>query len=299
MTAHLSRTRNQNPDLDLSIQRVIRAPKQTIWNAWTTPDQLAQWWIPAPLQLRVDSLELTPGGAFVTRMSEDGTEWHPHVDAVFLVIEEGSRLVFTNAVNSSWHPALPDPVAMTTEIILGDHPDGTDYHAVVRHGSPNSVPATKNSASSTAGEPSPTSWPPRWNDSCVPRGQPGRQDEGNHEQTERDQRPNQRGDPDEQRNDDARCGGTDGDGGPQPRAADSRCHVVGSCLGSNRGDVVRPGIGIQRTFPTHLTSHLDDRSADRGKPLFRRKRNSLSRHGHQAGQHHNGDQPGQTRGPPP
>ena len=69
-------------------------------------------------------------------MSEDGTEWHPHVDAVFLVIEEGSRLVFTNAVSSSWHPALPDPVAMTTEIILGDHPDGTDYHAIVRHGSP-------------------------------------------------------------------------------------------------------------------------------------------------------------------
>lgn len=136
MTTHLSRTRNQNPDLDLSIQRVIRAQKQTIWDAWTTPVQLAQWWIPAPLQLRVDSLELTPGGAFVTQMSEDGTEWRPHVDAVFLVIEEGSRLVFTNAVSSSWHPALPDPVAMTTEIILGDHPDGTDYQAIVRHGSP-------------------------------------------------------------------------------------------------------------------------------------------------------------------
>ena len=38
----------------------------------------------------MDSLELAPGGAFVTRMSEDGTEWHPHVDAVFLVIEEGT-----------------------------------------------------------------------------------------------------------------------------------------------------------------------------------------------------------------
>ena len=30
MTTHLSRTRNQNPDLDLSIQRVIRAPKQAL-----------------------------------------------------------------------------------------------------------------------------------------------------------------------------------------------------------------------------------------------------------------------------
>jgi uncharacterized protein YndB with AHSA1/START domain len=135
MTAHVSRTRHHDPDLDLTIRRTIRAPKQSVWGTWTDPERLAQWWIPAPLRLRVDALELAPGGAFVTRMSEDGEDWHPHVDAVFLVIEDGSRLVFTNAVNSSWHPALPDPVAMTTEIILGDHSDGTDLQAIVRHGS--------------------------------------------------------------------------------------------------------------------------------------------------------------------
>lgn len=136
MTANLARTRRNDPNLDLTIQRVIQAPKETIWSAWTEPDKLAKWWIPAPLTLRVDALELRPGGAFVTTMSEDGESFTPHVDAVFLVVEDGSRLVFTNAVNSSWHPAFPDPVAMTTEIILNDHADGTDYQAVVRHGSP-------------------------------------------------------------------------------------------------------------------------------------------------------------------
>ncbi|GAA1549351.1 MULTISPECIES: SRPBCC domain-containing protein [Brevibacterium] len=136
MTAHLARTRHFDSALDLTIQRVIQAPKETIWSAWTEPDKLAQWWIPAPLTLRVDALELHPGGAFVTHMSEDGESFSPHVDAVFLVVEDNSRLVFTNAVNSSWHPAFPDPVSMTTEIILTDHEDGTDYQAVVRHGSP-------------------------------------------------------------------------------------------------------------------------------------------------------------------
>ncbi|GEB21589.1 MAG: SRPBCC domain-containing protein [Brevibacterium aurantiacum] len=115
---------------------MIRAPKESIWSAWTDPDKLAQWWIPAPLTLRVDALELRPGGAFSTMMSEDGETFTPHVDAVFLLVEDNSRLVFTNAVNSTWHPVSPDPVSMTTEIILGDHPDGTDYQAVVRHGSP-------------------------------------------------------------------------------------------------------------------------------------------------------------------
>ncbi|AZL07105.1 SRPBCC domain-containing protein [Brevibacterium aurantiacum] len=136
MTANLARTRHFDSALDLTIQRVIRAPKESIWSAWTEPDKLAQWWIPAPLTLRVDALELRPGGAFSTMMSEDGETFTPHVDAVFLLVEDNSRLVFTNAVNSTWHPVSPDPVSMTTEIILGDHPDGTDYQAVVRHGSP-------------------------------------------------------------------------------------------------------------------------------------------------------------------
>ena len=135
MTTHLSRTRNQNPDLDLSIHRVIRAPSRLCGMPGRHLIDLPSGGFPPRSCASTPSNSL-PGGAFVTQMSEDGTEWHPHVDAVFLVIEEGSRLVFTNAVSSSWHPALPDPVAMTTEIILGDHPDGTDYQAIVRHGSP-------------------------------------------------------------------------------------------------------------------------------------------------------------------
>ena len=37
-----------NPDLDLTLQRVIRAPRTTVWRAWTDPAQLEQWWVPAP-----------------------------------------------------------------------------------------------------------------------------------------------------------------------------------------------------------------------------------------------------------
>lgn len=140
MTAQTDRNHNLDYDLDseldLTIQRVIRAPREAIWSAWTEPSRLAQWWIPAPLSLRVDSLDLRPGGAFVTRMSEDGETYTPHVDATFLLIEDNTRLVFTNAVNSSWHPVFPDPVAMTTEIVLTEHEDGTDYRAIVRHSSP-------------------------------------------------------------------------------------------------------------------------------------------------------------------
>jgi uncharacterized protein YndB with AHSA1/START domain len=125
-----------NPDLDLSLQRVIRAPPATVWRAWTDPSRLERWWVPAPTMARVDRLEVRPGGAFVTSMSDDGDAFVAHLDASFLVVDEHERLVFTNAIDSRWRPSNPAPVAMTAEITFGEHLEGTDYRVVVRHGDP-------------------------------------------------------------------------------------------------------------------------------------------------------------------
>lgn len=125
-----------NPELDLALGRVIRAPRDVVWNAWTDPSRLEKWWVPAPTRCRVDRLEVRPGGAFVTRLSDDGTEFVPHMNASFLVVDELERIVFTNAIDGDWRPVNPAPVPMTAEITFGDHPDGTDYRVVVRHGDP-------------------------------------------------------------------------------------------------------------------------------------------------------------------
>ena len=122
-----------DPDLDLQIDRVIRAPRARVWKAWTDPLDLARWWLPAPTRCRVDRLDVVPGGAFVTSMSDDGNAYVPHVDACFVVVDPGERIVFTNALDSRWRPSDPAPVAMTAEISFLEHPDGTDYRVVVRH----------------------------------------------------------------------------------------------------------------------------------------------------------------------
>ncbi|MEU4838400.1 SRPBCC domain-containing protein [Nocardia testacea] len=124
-----------NPDLDLTLHRVIRAPRGSVWNAWTDAASLARWWLPAPARCRVERLEVRPGGAFVTRMSGDGGEFVPHLDACFVVADDRERLVFTTALDSSRRPATAE-IVMTAEITLRDHPDGTDYHVLVRHGDP-------------------------------------------------------------------------------------------------------------------------------------------------------------------
>ncbi|MET3926601.1 SRPBCC family protein [Devosia sp. 2618] len=120
---------------DLEITRVIKAPRSAIWAAWTTPEQFAKWWIPAPMTCKIVELDVRPGGAMVTEMSEDGTTFGPHMDACYLVVEPERRIVFTNNLVGGWRPADNPFLAMSAEITLEDHPDGTLYRAVAKHGS--------------------------------------------------------------------------------------------------------------------------------------------------------------------
>ena len=42
---------------ELTISRLIKAPPSAVWNAWSVPENLEKWWIPAPIECRVDTLE--------------------------------------------------------------------------------------------------------------------------------------------------------------------------------------------------------------------------------------------------
>ncbi|KOF14447.1 polyketide cyclase [Ensifer adhaerens] len=123
--------RSANPDLDLTISRLIKAPRSVIWNAWTDPASFEQWWVPAPARCKVVEMDLRPGGAFVTRISEGGGAFAPHLDACFLAVDDHERIVFTNSLVAGWRPA--ENPFMTAVITLKDHPEGTDYAAHVMH----------------------------------------------------------------------------------------------------------------------------------------------------------------------
>lgn len=123
--------RSPNPELDLTISRVIKAPRSAIWNAWTDPARLAQWWVPAPAKCKVLEMDLRPGGSFVTQISENGGAFMPHVGACFLAVDALERIVFTDALVGGWRPA--EQPFMTAIITLRDHPMGTDYVAHVMH----------------------------------------------------------------------------------------------------------------------------------------------------------------------
>ena len=124
-------TRASNPDLDLTISRIIKAPRPVVWSAWTDPSSFEQWWVPAPAKCRVVEMDLHPGGSLVTHISEDGGPFVPHISGCFLAVADLEQIVFTNALIGGWRPA--EQPFMTAIITLKDHPAGTDYVAHVMH----------------------------------------------------------------------------------------------------------------------------------------------------------------------
>lgn len=124
-------TQSTHPDLDLTLSRVIKAPRATVWSAWADPASFEQWWIPAPAKCKVVEMELRPGGGFITQMSENGGAFTPHLSGCFLDVVDGERIVFTNALLGRWRPA--EQPFMTAIITLRDHEMGTEYAAQVMH----------------------------------------------------------------------------------------------------------------------------------------------------------------------
>jgi uncharacterized protein YndB with AHSA1/START domain len=120
-----------DPTLDLAIQRVIKAPRATVWRAWTDPRRFEQWWIPEPAKCKVVAMDLQAGGSFETEMSENGAAFAPHISGCFLAVDQGERIVFTTALLGGWRPA--ENPFITAIITLKDHAAGTDYAAHVMH----------------------------------------------------------------------------------------------------------------------------------------------------------------------
>jgi uncharacterized protein YndB with AHSA1/START domain len=67
----------------------------------------------------------------VTRISENGGAFIPHMSACFLAVDNLERIVFSDALVGGWRPA--EQPFMTAIITLRDHPMGTEYVAHAMH----------------------------------------------------------------------------------------------------------------------------------------------------------------------
>lgn len=122
-----------NPELDLVLERVVDVPRARLWEAWTRPEHVKQWFAPAPWSISECEIDLRPGGKFYTVMqSPEGKEF-PNAGC-YLEIVPGEKLVFTDALKPGYRPS--ENPFFTAVITFQDEAGGTRYRAVAVHADP-------------------------------------------------------------------------------------------------------------------------------------------------------------------
>ncbi len=88
---------------ELYLTRVFDVPVNLVWDAWTDPKQVGQWWGPRGFTLTTHSRDLRPGGTWVYTMhGPDGTDY-PNITTYFEV-EKHVRLVYDHGATEKTPP---------------------------------------------------------------------------------------------------------------------------------------------------------------------------------------------------
>jgi uncharacterized protein YndB with AHSA1/START domain len=127
-----------NDPTDLVLERTFEAPRHLLWQAWTTPEHVRQWWAPKPYETPEVEMDVRPGGIFRTRMTgPDGFDFTG--TGCFLEVAEGEKIVWTSALLPGYRPAAAVPedcggFPFTAIVTFEDSGDGkTRYKVVAMH----------------------------------------------------------------------------------------------------------------------------------------------------------------------
>src|SRR3954463_8264711 len=91
-------------DRELVLARMIDAPREKLFRAWTEPALLKQWFAPLPYTTPHAEMDVRPGGAsLVVMRGLDGNDIR--CPGVYLEVVPNARLVFTDAYTAAWEPS--------------------------------------------------------------------------------------------------------------------------------------------------------------------------------------------------
>ena len=83
-------------DQTLVLTRVFDAPRIQVFNAWTQPEQMKQWWGPKGFTCPVCKIDLHPGGQYLNCMrSPEGKDYWSK--GIYQEIEEPQKIVCTDS----------------------------------------------------------------------------------------------------------------------------------------------------------------------------------------------------------
>jgi len=117
-------------DRELVLTRLINAPREKVYRAWTDPELMKQWFAPKPYTTPVVEVDVRPGGsAYIVMRGPDGKDMPNR--GVYLEVVPNEKLVSTDAYVKAWEPS--EKPFMTLILTFEDEGGKTRYTARVRH----------------------------------------------------------------------------------------------------------------------------------------------------------------------
>jgi uncharacterized protein YndB with AHSA1/START domain len=109
---------------ELTLQRVIRAPREEVFAAWTDPEILKEWWGPGPISCPEAHIDLREGGDYrLANLETNGSiTW---ISGKFERVRRPEELVYT------WNVSIVPGEPTLVRVLFLPHPEGTEI--VLKH----------------------------------------------------------------------------------------------------------------------------------------------------------------------
>ena len=89
-------------DREIVATRVFDAPRELVWEVWTDPKHLAQWWGPNGFTNTIHEIEVKPGGVWRFIMhGPAGTDYKNEI--VYVEVVKPERLVYDHVSGPRFH----------------------------------------------------------------------------------------------------------------------------------------------------------------------------------------------------
>ncbi len=109
----------------LSLRRVMKAPPERVYAAWTDPQMILRWWGPTGATPLTAETDVRVGGRFRMTFSTQDGEMHD-VSGEYLEVEPARKLVFT----WRWITLPPERQSLVTVTLK---PSGTETVLILTH----------------------------------------------------------------------------------------------------------------------------------------------------------------------
>lgn len=106
---------------DLVVRRIVNAPLELAWRAWSTPEQMRRWWGPQDYTCPLCEMDFREGGrTLVSMRAPDGAEHYSLIEYTRIITNQRIEYVH-NLADASGARIAPEAIGLPADFPQDQH----------------------------------------------------------------------------------------------------------------------------------------------------------------------------------